>query len=95
LSREAAVALPLAFSAAVAAFSFLPGVEREPGYYRAVLGAAAGLLVWAIALYVAARRSGRDLTLEVVLRRRSRCPHRRRCAIDSRWSGVGRSSSRS
>ena len=69
ISREAAVALPLALAGAVAAFAFLPMVAREPGVLRAVVGAGAVLAVWAVALYLTARRAGRSLQLEIVLRR--------------------------
>lgn len=64
-----AVALPLAFAAAVAAITLVPSVGSEPGVVRAVLGAAVALVAWAAVLYLTARRAGRTLALEVILRR--------------------------
>ena len=62
-----ALALPIACALALLAFGFL--VPRRPPLFWTFTGAAAGLLAWTAAVYVAARRAGRTLALEVVLRR--------------------------
>lgn len=69
LSTERAVALPLAFAAALAALVFLPSIAQDSTLVRIFLGAAGSLAVWAAVLYVTARRSGRSLEIQMVLRK--------------------------
>lgn len=52
----------------MAALTLLPGVGQQAGIARALLAAAAALAVWAVALYVSARRAGRSLQIEVLLK---------------------------
>jgi hypothetical protein len=50
------------------ALTLLPSVGEPAGIARAVLAAAAALGVWATVLYVSARRAGRTLQIEVLLK---------------------------
>jgi hypothetical protein len=64
-----ALLLPLAFTFALAALAIIAPLRQNPKVLAAFLGAAAALCAWNAALLVWARRSGRTLTLEVVLRK--------------------------
>lgn len=68
LSPGRALALPLLFTAALAAGAWYPPVRQHPGLFWSHLGPAAILLVWIAALFVVARRAHRLFTLEIVLR---------------------------
>ena len=61
--------LPLAFTFGLAGLALLPPVRQNPRVLITFLGAAAALCAWNAILFVWARRSGRMLTLEVVLRK--------------------------
>ncbi len=70
LSPGQAVLLPWAFIAGLAGLGLLVrlgGTARAAFVSQSMLGAAGLLLVWTAALYVTARRSGRTLSLQVVL----------------------------
>ncbi len=60
-----ALALPGALAIALVALGLL---TRDPLFSRPILGAAGVLVLWTAALYVTARRSGRTLGIEIVLR---------------------------
>ncbi len=60
---------PVAFATTLAAFAFMPGIRQDSSLATTFLVAAGGLLVWASALYAAAKRSGRPLDLQVAVRR--------------------------
>lgn len=64
-----ALALPLAFTLALAAFAAVGGVWQRPSLLAAVLGAAGALLAWNGVLLAAAARRGRRLALAVVVRK--------------------------
>jgi tetratricopeptide (TPR) repeat protein len=64
-----ALILPLAFTLLLFALSFLPTVWHHPVLRWSFWGAAAALLAWNAALFAAARRRGRTLTIEVSLRK--------------------------
>ena len=64
-----ALAWPLAFTLALAAFAAAGAVHQQPPLLWAVLGAAGVLLGWSGVLFAAAARTGRRLALDVVLRR--------------------------
>ncbi len=64
-----ALAWPLAFTLALAAFAAVGAVHQRPPLLWAVLGAAAVLLAWNGALLAAAVRSGRRLAVDMVLRK--------------------------
>lgn len=59
--------LPFVCAAALIGFGFL--VPQRPALFWTFVGAGVGLLAWIAWLYVAARRSGRSLGLDIVLRR--------------------------
>jgi hypothetical protein len=61
------LAVPIACALVLLAFGFL--VPRRPPLFWTFTGAAAALLAWTAAVYVAARRAGRTIALDVVLRR--------------------------
>jgi len=63
-----AAALPLAFAAALLAFSLLPRVRQYPPLVWSIAGAALLLMTWGAALFVRSRRSGRILSLYFALR---------------------------
>jgi hypothetical protein len=65
LSLGGALLLPTLFIAGLFALAFV--VRQEVVVSLSILGAAAFLLVWAAVLFASAARSGRRLTLEVVL----------------------------
>jgi len=69
LSAARAYALPLGFTLALLAMTALPYVNRNPGLLASFLGAGGALLAWTAAAWAAARRSGRELTLEIVIRK--------------------------
>jgi len=66
LSPTAALALPLAFTAALAAVSLLPSVQTQRTLSWSILGAA-GILLLAITV-IRARARGRTLTIDIQLR---------------------------
>ena len=61
--------LPLAFSILLVALSVVPGVWHQPVLRWSFWGAGLALLAWNAAMFVAARRHGRTLTIEVSLRK--------------------------
>ena len=63
------LALPLAFTALLAAFGALPAVRENPRFLWAFWGATAILLAWTGALWIRAARGGRTLSTRFVLRR--------------------------
>src|SRR5262245_21183000 len=69
LSPESALSVPLALAAGLATFGLLDSVRQNPILLWSMLGAGLGLFVCTAVLYVAVLRSGRTLTLEVVLRK--------------------------
>ncbi len=64
-----ALLLPLAFTFGLAGLALLPPVRQNPRVLITFLGAAAALCAWCAILVVWARRSGRMLTIDVVLRK--------------------------
>jgi len=60
---------PLAFTCALAGVGFLAPARQNPRLLSAFLGGAAVLLAWHGALLVWSRRTGRSLTVQVVLKR--------------------------
>ena len=64
-----ALALPLAFTLALASFTLLDSVRENIALWRSFVGFVAVLLAWNAALAVSVVRSGRTLTLDVVLRK--------------------------
>ena len=64
-----ALALPLAFTLLLAAFSVLPSVRVHPLLLWAFWGAATALLAWTAWLLVTSVRRSRTLALDVVLRK--------------------------
>ena len=64
-----ALAWPLAFTLMLVAFAAVPAVNERPALLGAVLGAAGSLLAWNGALLALARRAGRRLAVDVVLRK--------------------------
>lgn len=69
LRPSRALALPLLFTLALFLFGLLPSARENAAVRWAFWGAGALLLVWNAILLAAASRSGRTLTLEVVLRK--------------------------
>ena len=69
LSPGRAILLPCAFAAGLFSLLLLPALRNHPVLLATFLGAGGALVLWALALYVAARRAGRQLGLEFVLRR--------------------------
>lgn len=69
LSPAQAILLPCAFAAGLFALLLLPPLRTHPVLLATFVGAASVLLIWAAALYAVARRMGRPLVLEFVLRR--------------------------
>lgn len=63
------LALPLAFTLALIALSFIPSVSHHQVLRWSFWGAAATLLAWNAAMLVLVRRSGRALVVEVSLRK--------------------------
>jgi hypothetical protein len=66
---QRALVLPLAFAFGLAGFALLPSVRQNPRLLITFLGAAAVLCAWNAILFVWAGRSGRTLTVDVVLRK--------------------------
>ena len=64
-----AYAIPFGFTLALLAMSALPYVRENERLLWSFLGAGGFLLAWTGVAYAAARRSGRELTLEIVLRK--------------------------
>ncbi len=64
-----ALGLPLVFTSGLVAFASLDSVRQNASLLRAFLGAAAVLLVWNAVLLASVLRTGRTLTLEIVLRK--------------------------
>jgi len=69
LSPHRALGLPLFFTLGLVAFGFLDSVRQNPRLLWSFLGAAAALAAWNAAILVWALRTGRTLTLEIVLRK--------------------------
>jgi hypothetical protein len=69
LTATRARLLPFAFSFGLAGLTLLPQVRRNPKVLQAFLGVAIVLCVWNALLLVRARRTGRTLRLEVVVRK--------------------------
>jgi hypothetical protein len=69
LSPGRAFRLPLAFILGLAASGLFDSVRQNPMLLWSVLAAGLALFVWNVALWASALRTGRTLTLEVVLRR--------------------------
>jgi len=72
VSRPAAnrtLLLPLAFTFGLAGLAFLTPIRQNPKVLSTFLGVAAALFAWNAVLLVSARRAGRTLTLEVVLKK--------------------------
>jgi hypothetical protein len=69
LNPQRAFVLPLLFMLALLALSWLPLVRNTPGLWWSLVGAVAGLLMWALGLFATAARRGRTLTVEVALRK--------------------------
>ncbi len=63
------LALPLAFALGLAALLFIDSVRQNAVLFRTFAGAAAALLAWNAVLLASAVRSGRTLTVEIVLRK--------------------------
>ena len=64
-----ALAIPLAFALGLAAFTFIDPVRQNATLVRTFAGAASLLLAWNAVLLASAVRTGRTLTLEIVLRK--------------------------
>ena len=64
-----ALLLPLAFTASLAALTILPPVRENPRLLTAFLMAAAVLLIWNAWLFFWTRRTGRVLTVDLVVRK--------------------------
>jgi len=69
LSPAHAFGLQLLFTLGLVSFGLLNPVRQNPNLLWSFLGAGAVLLTWNAALFLSARRKGRTLTLEVVLRK--------------------------
>ena len=68
-ARPRALAIPLAFTLALGAFTFLDSVRNNPVLLRTFLAAATLLLAWNAALAASAMRTGRTLVVDVVVRK--------------------------
>jgi hypothetical protein len=66
---EKTLLVPLAFTFGLAGLTLLPGVRQNPTLLITFLGAASVLCAWIGILFVWVRRSGRTLTVDVVLRK--------------------------
>ena len=80
-----ALLLPLAFSLGLAGLALLPPVRQNPILLITFLGAAAALCAWNAILFVWARRSGRMLTLDVVLRKQHYLQACAQCSVLLYW----------
>jgi len=69
LAAGQAYALPLGFALALLAMTALPYVHGNPRLLWSFLGAGGALVAWTAAAYAAAKRSGRELVLETVVRK--------------------------
>jgi hypothetical protein len=69
MARRHPLALPLAFTVALASLAWLAPVREHSGLLLSVVSAALALGAWALALAILTRRSGRTLSLEVVARK--------------------------
>jgi hypothetical protein len=69
LSPHRALGLPLVFTLGLVAFGFLDSVRQNPRLLWSFLGAASALAAWNAVLFLSALRTGRWLTLEIVLRK--------------------------
>lgn len=69
LPAARAMALPLAFTGLLALFALLPSVRQQPALLNSLLGTAALLVVWAVALLLTVQGKRRLWVLEVVLRK--------------------------
>jgi hypothetical protein len=61
--------VPVGFASALSAIALCPLVLREPGYVRAILGAAAALALASVVLFVTANAAGRALRIQRDIRR--------------------------
>ena len=68
LAPARALAIPFAFTAALGAFAFFPGVGQNARLLWSFGGACTALLAWNAALLLHAPRRGRTFALEVVVR---------------------------
>src|SRR4051812_9814902 len=64
-----ALLLPLAFTAALSAFSLLPVATQNSHLFWSIVGSAGLLLAWNAVLLVVSATRHRTLTLEIVLRK--------------------------
>ena len=64
-----ALGVPLAFTLSLVAFAFVDSVRQNAVLLRTFVGVAAVLLAWNAVLLASAVRTGRTLTLEIVLRK--------------------------
>jgi hypothetical protein len=64
-----ALGVPLAFTLSLVAFAFVGSVRQNAVLLRTFVGVAAVLLAWNAVLLASAVRTGRTLTLEIVLRK--------------------------
>src|SRR5439155_7264536 len=64
-----ALALPVAFTAALASLSMLPTVRANPRLERSFWIVAVALVVWNAALFARSMAKGRTLTLDIVIRK--------------------------
>lgn len=69
LSPAHAILLPCAFAAGLFSLLLLPPLRTHPVLLATFVGAGCVLVLWAAALYAVARRTGRPLMLEIVLRK--------------------------
>lgn len=69
LTAMQAIALPLAFTVGLFAFTRIESVRQNPNLRWSFLLACLALLTWSAILFGSALRSGRTFTLEVVLRK--------------------------
>jgi Flp pilus assembly protein TadD len=67
-TRGRALAFPLTFTLLLLALSLLPTIRHNSNLLRSFLGAGAVLLAWNVITLVTARRRGRALAVEIVLR---------------------------
>jgi hypothetical protein len=69
MASSTPLVLPLALACGLAALAVVAPVRENPGTLLACLGAAAALVAWTAVLAAGARRRGRPLALDVVLRK--------------------------
>jgi hypothetical protein len=69
LAPARALLLPLAFTAPLAAFGFLPAARQNPRLMWSFFGATAALAAWTAILLAVCRSRGRQLGIEIILRK--------------------------